>query len=480
MRRVPAAARGGDARDPDVAVPRDGRGVDVVRRLVEDRLEEALGHGGRHRVRIDRERTGELDLELLHAAPAQLGRRAPQDLAELQVRAQCLHHLRRERGSVHHAARVVAVEGEHRPLEDLRADARLRLGGVRTEVCAQHHVVAPEQRQRRVGRLRHVHVEPGTEEPPRVERLEQGVLADDPAPGGVDHDRSLGQAAQLVRADHALGLLGQRGVDGEEVRTGQHGVQVVEQLDLQLLGPPTRDVGIERHDRHPQPLRTPGHERADPAEPDDAETRALELTTEELAVPRARPDEAVGARHAARGVEHQRHGQLRRGHVVRLRRVHDQDAAAARRLEVDVVDAHAAAPDHAEPGPRPDQLVIDLRATARDDRVERPDDVQELLPGDARTVDDLHVRVRGVTQLDGVGDKDSGHTAEDSTAPLGQCVEDGAETKPAISQSGGTAKESTPSTSMVSVPFTRSNVGMPCNAACRAALASADSFLGSG
>src|SRR5690606_13399211 len=125
---------------------------------------------------------------------------------------------------------------------------------------------------------------------------------------------------------------------------------------------------------HAEALRAPCHQRADASQADDAEPCAVELAPEEAAVPAAGAHQPVGARHAAGGGEHQRQRQLGRGDVVRLRSVHHEDPATTRGLEIDVVDPYAAPSDDPEPGRLGEQLLVDLSATAGDDRVVVADD----------------------------------------------------------------------------------------------------------
>ena len=72
----------------------------------------------------------------------------------------------------------------------------------------------------------------------------------------------------------------------------------------------------------------------------------------------------VGLGDAARERQHQGDGVLGGGDVVAAGRVHDDDAALGRGVDVDVVDADAGAADHLEILRRVDQLRGDLGAAA--------------------------------------------------------------------------------------------------------------------
>ena len=80
-----------------------------------------------------------------------------------------------------------------------------------------------------------------------------------------------------------------------------------------------------------------------------AERLLVQLDARELrALPLAGGQRHVRLRDVAREREQQRHRVLGRGHDVRLGRVGDDDPALGRGLDVDVVDAHAGAADHAQ------------------------------------------------------------------------------------------------------------------------------------
>ena len=84
----------------------------------------------------------------------------------------------------------------------------------------------------------------------------------------------------------------------------------------------------------------------------------------------------------------------------RLGRVRDHDAAACRRLDVDVVDTDARASDHLQLDGAVDELGGQLRRGADDDRVVEADDVRQFAV-------EVDVDVEpGAEQVDaGVGDR---------------------------------------------------------------------------
>ncbi len=219
-------------------------------------------------------------------------------------------------------------------------------------------------------RLVHEHVHPGAEQVAAVQGVHQRLLLDDAAARRVDHDGIRLHARQLTGADHAGRFLGQRGVDGQELHLTQQFVQRRGARDAQTLEFALWDVGIVGHHVHAQALGAVRHHAADPAQPDNAQRPVLELQPQEFAVPLARPRLAVRAGQAARRGHQVHHGQFRRRDVVALGGVQHQQAAQAGVLQIDVVDAHAAASDdfQARPG-GVDQFAVHLGAAAGDQGV---------------------------------------------------------------------------------------------------------------
>ena len=110
--------------------------------------------------------------------------------------------------------------------------------------------------------------------------------------------------------------------------------------------------------------------RPDPAQADDPQRLAAELRAGELvAVPLAGLEAVVGLGDVPREGEHQGHRVLGRRDGVAARRVHHHDPLAGRGRDVDVVDAHAGADDHLEPGLVAEHLGRQLRPRADHDPV---------------------------------------------------------------------------------------------------------------
>ena len=92
--------------------------------------------------------------------------------------------------------------------------------------------------------------------------------------------------------------------------------------------------------------------------------------------------------------QQQRHRVLGRRDHVRLRRVGDDDPPFGGRLDVDVVHAHARAPDHAQVAGAVDQLGGHLRGRADQDAVVGADALGQLLLGPV----DSHLDVEVLAQ----------------------------------------------------------------------------------
>ena len=149
-------------------------------------------------------------------------------------------------------------------------------------------------------------------------------------------------------------------------------------LDAELAEAVVADERVVGDDVHAEPDRAAGDLLADPAEAEHAERLALEL---DAAPPGALPamllQGGMGLRDVARERDHQADGLLGGRDDGRLGRVRDDDPAPRRRLDVDVVDTDAGAPDHLQVGRELDQLGRELRRRADHDRVVPVDDLRD-------------------------------------------------------------------------------------------------------
>ncbi len=179
-------------------------------------------------------------------------------------------------------------------------------------------------------------------------------------------------------------------MDGEEVGAAHELLDRRDEIDAELAGAIGAHVGVVGHELHAERVGPLRDEHTDATEADDAERLVVQLDAlPPGAVPLAGPEVAVGLRHVAGLGEQQRDGVLRRRQHVGLRRVHDHDAAAGGRLDVDVVEADAGAPDDDELVGRLEDLGGDLRGAADHERRRTPHRVEQLLGREPETDVDL-------------------------------------------------------------------------------------------
>ena len=207
---------------------------------------------------------------------------------------------------------------------------------------------------------------------PRRQRLGQGGLVDQAAPGAVDDADAGLHPRQRLRADQVAGLGRERRVQRDVVAPPPEVVERRDGLDPELRRPLGRQEGVEPDHLHVEPLRPPGDGQAHPAQADDPQRLAAELGAGELvAVPAPRLQAVVGLRDVARQGQHQRQGVLGGRDRVAPRRVHHHDPLPGRGRHVDVVDPHPGADDRLQPGlvaqdlgrqlrPRPDHDPVGL------------------------------------------------------------------------------------------------------------------------
>ena len=284
----------------------------------------------------------------LHPLDAGLGKLAGKGAELFRQRHERLE-LRRlfgaDRGEVDGIGDGAAGEIVRHLLGDLQRDVFLRLRGRGAEMRRADHVRQREQRI--VGRrLGHEHVERRSGDAPRRQRLEQSRLVDQPAAGAIDQAQALFRQLQRFGVDDIAGLVGERGMQRDEVGAAQ---QLFEPdfLDAEVERPFGGEIGIVGNHPHLQPERAVGDDRADIAATDDAERLAENLHAEKFVLlPFAGAGRGVGLGDLPGQRQHQRDGMLGGGDRIAERRVHHDDAARRRRRDVDIVDADAGAADH--------------------------------------------------------------------------------------------------------------------------------------
>ena len=193
------------------------------------------------------------------------------------------------------------------------------------------------------------------------------------------------------------------------------GQQIVEldQVDLELLGGFGGEKRIVGEHPHPEAAAATGHLATDPAEAHDAEGLALELGPDErLPLPFPAADARVGGRHPSAQRQQQRPRVLGGGGRVGTRRVHDQDPAIGGGVDVDVVESHAGAADDPEPLGAIEELGVDRRPAADDQRVGVADRAHERVPLDAPRRENLDVGLGREALEAGLGERVGDQDAE--------------------------------------------------------------------
>ncbi len=131
-----------------------------------------------------------------------------------------------------------------------------------------------------------------------------------------------------------------------------------------------RDERIVGDDFHAEGAGAGGNFLSDSAEAAESERLATKFGARQLLlVPDATLHRGVGRRHRAGEREHQRERVLGDADAVAAGRIHDQDAARAGRVEIDVVDAGAGAGNHPKFRSGGEQLLVNFRRAAHDERV---------------------------------------------------------------------------------------------------------------
>ena len=282
-------------------------------------------------------------------------------------------------------------------LGDLQGDVFLRFGRGRAQMRRADDVLEAEQRIF-LGWLDREHIEAGAGDMARFDRGGQRHLVDEPTARAIDDAHAGFRLLQCGGVDDVLGLLGQRRMQRDEVGALEQFIEF-DLLDAQLDGTLWRQERIEGDHLHAQADATVGDDRADIAATEHAKHLARDLGAHELRFfPLAGLRRTVGGGDLPGDGQHQRDGVLGGRDRIAERRVHDDDAARGRRLDVDVVDADAGAADDLQLLGLADQLFRHLGGRADGEPVILADDFFQLLlgeagfevDGDARVLEDLH------------------------------------------------------------------------------------------
>ena len=250
----------------------------------------------------------------------------------------------------------------------LGADQLLRFLGRRRDVRRGDDLRKLRERPVR-RRLRFEHVQRGRAHDAACNRAAQRRFVDQLAARGVD-EANAGPALREPLVVEEMLRLGRRGQVQRQVVGRRAHLLERHQLDAErgrdLLG----DERVVRDDPHAERAGALRDLLSDPPEAGDAERLPAQLAPEKLLLlPPGVLHRAVGRRHRSRQCEHQCARMFGDADAVRARRVHDENAACAGGSDVDVVDAGAGATDDAEVGGSRQQVGIDGRRAAHEERV---------------------------------------------------------------------------------------------------------------
>ncbi len=212
---------------------------------------------------------------VVRASARQLHREASELRGERDVRAEHLEVLGADRRDVHRVRDEPALERGRDLLGDDDACTVLRLARRRREMRRDDDVVQLEQRA--CVRLGREHVERRACDLAAPQRLQQRVLVDELAAGGVDEAHAVAHARECVRVDRPARLVRQRQVEREELRSAVDLLRRLEAIDPELAEPLRAHVRVVRDDAHAEAERTARDLLADAPEAEHADRLAGEL-----------------------------------------------------------------------------------------------------------------------------------------------------------------------------------------------------------
>ena len=225
----------------------------------------------------------------------------------------------------------------------------------------------------------HIQGHPG--QPIAIQCFQKRRIVDQFAPGHVYEARPRFDDCQLGSANHLVGAIGERGMQGYKVGLGQHLFQS-KQFYAQSGGVIWGDERVVANQPHAEALGPSGDFGTYPPQSGDTQCLVANLDAHESATPPlAALDGAMGLGDVPGKSQHQGDGVLGGGDRVARRGVDDGDTGAGGRLKVDVV--------HADPGPgddlqllaRADDLRRNLGLAAHDQCVVIPQNLHQFRCG---------------------------------------------------------------------------------------------------
>ncbi len=212
----------------------------------------------------------------------------------------------------------------------------------------------------------------------RLERIGERGFIDNSAASAIDDAHALFHFRECCGADQAAGVVGQRGVNGNEIGACEKLVEAY-QLDADSSGGLGSEDRIVANHFHLEAESAIGDDSPDVAQADDAESLVEYLCAGEFhPIPIACAQRRVGRGNVPRQRHHHRDRVLGGGHAVAGRTVHHDDSAPRGSFDIDVVHADARASDHLEQGGGVDYFAGDAGGTPDEQRVVGRDYLRQL------------------------------------------------------------------------------------------------------
>ena len=220
------------------------------------------------------------------------------------------------------------------------------------------------QKSRMNGRLPFEDIEPRAGDDPAADSLDQRIVIQHPAPGGMDQDRRFFHEGDLRRTDGMVGLPAVGNMDRHDVRATEelflgHIPGTAGRLDLRR-GP--ADIVVNQ--LHLEARRTAGHRLADPPQTEDAQRGVVNVQAEELFespfVPAPFADIGLAFVESARRGQDQRPGEIGGGIVQHAGGVGGHNPMGRAGGEINIVVSDRDVADRFQFGTAAQKILIDL------------------------------------------------------------------------------------------------------------------------
>ena len=389
--------------------------IDIVDIRASRCAQESLDHGKGHGLHgLFRQLSGIDDLNALHGFLLRLVIDGAQFFTQFDVGSQPLHistHGRHVDGRyqfpVENGLHQLGYVQRAVQIRFLRRGAQMRSKGDLLELEQWVLVVLLFRGLVEIG-FHFLDIHGGTGHLTGLDRLIQSHFVDHAASGHVDDPDPFLAQGQFPRANEILVLRAFRNVQRNQIRAAQELVDGGDSFHTEGGGAVFRDIRIIAHHVHAHTFEFAGHDGSDFTKTDDTGRFALELLTNKTVAAKI---VALGGvmrlRHIAEHGESKRDAHFRSRHDISLRCVHNGDATAGAGWHINVVDAVARAPGHLEVHAGIDDILADLCGGSDDDAVIFPDDLEQLLVGNA--IWRIHFESLGLEVVDPVGGHLVGH-----------------------------------------------------------------------